>query len=76
MKKMVRVSSKGQVVIPIDIRKKFNIKKMVAFKEERGKIYIEPVMTFEDAFGIDGEGMYEVAREISKARRKEVELEG
>lgn len=76
MKKAVRVSSKGQVVIPVKMRRKFNIKKMVAFKEERGRIYIEPVMTMEDAFGIDGEGMYEVAREISRARRKEIELEG
>lgn len=76
MKKAARVSSKGQVVIPVEIRKKFSIKKMVAFKEERGRIYIEPVMTMEDAFGIDGEGMYEVAREISRARRKEIELEG
>ncbi len=76
MKKVARVSSKGQVVIPIEMRKKFKIKKMVAFKEERGKIYIEPMMTFEDAFGIGGEGMYEVAREISKSRIKETELEG
>ncbi|MFN3655364.1 MAG: AbrB/MazE/SpoVT family DNA-binding domain-containing protein [Candidatus Nitrosotenuis sp.] len=76
MKKAVRVSSKGQVVIPVEIRRKFNIKKMVSFKERDGKVYIEPVMTMEDAFGIDGEGMYEVAREISRARRKEIELEG
>lgn len=76
MKKTVRVSTKGQVVIPAEIRKKFNIKKMVAFKEHQGKVYIEPVMTMEDAFGIDGESMYEVAREISKARRKEIRLEG
>jgi AbrB family looped-hinge helix DNA binding protein len=76
MKRIVRVSSKGQVVIPVDIRKKFNIKKMVEFKERKGRIYIEPVMTFEDAFGIAGKEMYEVAREISKARLKEIELEG
>ena len=76
MKKAVRVSSKGQVVIPVEIRRKFNIRKMVEFKEERGRIYIQPMMAFEDAFGIDGEGMSEVAREISKARRKGTELEG
>ena len=76
MKKAVRVSSKGQVVIPVEIRRKFNLKKMVSFKEHEGKVYIEPVMTMEDAFGIDGEGMYEVAKEISRARRKEIELEG
>lgn len=76
MKRTMRVSSKGQVVIPAEITKKLKITKMVAFKESRGKIYIEPVTTFEDAFGIDGEGMYEVAREISKNRIKEIELEG
>jgi AbrB family looped-hinge helix DNA binding protein len=76
MKKTVKVSSKGQVVIPIEIRKKFKITRMVEFKEERGKIYIEPVMTFIDAFGTGGEGMYEVAREISANRLKEIELEG
>jgi len=76
MKKTMHVSSKGQVVIPVEIRRKLHIKKMVAFKEERGRIYIEPVMTFEDAFGIGGKAMYEVAREISKDRIKEIELEG
>ncbi len=74
MKKAVRVSTRGQVVIPIEIRRKFNIRRMVEFREERGRIYILPLMAFEDAFGIDGEGMYEVAREISRARRKEIEL--
>lgn len=76
MKKLVKVSSKGQVVIPVEIRKKFKIKRVVAFKEERGRIYVEPVMAFEEAFGIDGKGMYEVAANISKDRRKEIELEG
>ena len=74
MKKAVRVSTRGQVVISIEILRKFNIKRMVEFREERGRIYILPLMAFEDAFGIDGEGMYEVAREISRARRKETEL--
>jgi AbrB family looped-hinge helix DNA binding protein len=76
MKKLVKVSSKGQVVIPVEMRKKFRIKRMVAFKEERGRIYVEPVMAFEEAFGIDGKGMYGVAADISKDRRKEIELEG
>jgi AbrB family looped-hinge helix DNA binding protein len=76
MKKVVRVSAKGQVVIPVEIRRKFNIRKMVEFREECGRIYIQPMMAFEDAFGIDGKDMYEVAREISRARRNETELEG
>jgi AbrB family looped-hinge helix DNA binding protein len=75
MKKAVKVSSKGQVVIPIEMRKRFKIKRMVTFREERGRIYLEPLTSFEDAFGLDGEGMYEVAREISRARRKETKLE-
>lgn len=37
-----RISSKGQVTIPIDIRKKLNLKEgdKVLFLEEEGKIFI------------------------------------
>ncbi len=37
-----RISSKGQVTIPIDIRKKLNLKEgdKVLFVEEEGKIFI------------------------------------
>lgn len=72
---MVKVSRKGQVVIPIELRRKFGIKREVAFIEEDNKVTVVPMIAMEDAFGIDGEVMREVAREISISRRMELELE-
>jgi len=39
------VKAKGQVVIPVDIRRKFRIDEgtRVAFLEEQGRLFIEPV---------------------------------
>jgi AbrB family looped-hinge helix DNA binding protein len=39
------VKAKGQVVIPVDIRRKFQIDKgtRVAFLEEEGRLFIQPV---------------------------------
>ena len=40
-----RVKAKGQVVIPVDIRRKFRIDEgtRVAFLEEDGRLFIQPV---------------------------------
>jgi AbrB family looped-hinge helix DNA binding protein len=73
MPAVARVSRKGQVVIPAELRKKLSITRLVVIREEGGKIVMEPVMSMEDAFGIDGEKMREIAREISGDRRAEVE---
>lgn len=69
------VSRKGQVVIPADIRRRLGLKRKIIFKEEQGKVSIEPIIGMEDAFGAGGEVMYEVAVEISEDRRREVEHE-
>lgn len=39
------VKAKGQVVIPVDIRRKFQINQgtRVAFLEEEGRLFIQPV---------------------------------
>jgi AbrB family looped-hinge helix DNA binding protein len=39
------VKAKGQVVIPVDIRRKFQIDEgtRVAFLEEKGRLFIQPV---------------------------------
>jgi len=44
-----RVKAKGQVVIPVDIRRKFHIDEgtRVAFLEDKGRLFIQPVT---DAF--------------------------
>jgi AbrB family looped-hinge helix DNA binding protein len=40
-----KVKAKGQVVIPVDIRRKFQIDEgtRVAFLEESGRLFIQPV---------------------------------
>ncbi len=69
------VSKKGQVVIPTDIRRRMGIRRRVLFKEEQGRVLLEPIATMEEAFGAGGEIMYQVAREISQERRREAKLE-
>ena len=75
MQKLVSVSSKGQVVIPARIRKKLGSPKMYLVKEDGGKIILEPALSFSDAFGTGGREATEIAMEISKDRRREVESE-
>lgn len=75
MKKLVPVSAKGQVVIPAPMRKKLNIGRAVVIRDKGGLIVLEPSKTMEESFGAGGEEMIEVAQEISKARRTEVESE-
>jgi AbrB family looped-hinge helix DNA binding protein len=43
--KYATVKAKGQVVIPVDIRRKFRIDEgtRVAFLEEKGRLFIQPV---------------------------------
>lgn len=75
MEKLARVSSKGQVVIPAKMRKKLGRPKTVLIREEKGKIIMEPALSFMEAFGTGGNEMHQVALEISKDRRREVESE-
>ncbi|MCL5672459.1 MAG: AbrB/MazE/SpoVT family DNA-binding domain-containing protein [Nitrososphaerota archaeon] len=70
---VAKVSSKGQVVIPAEYRKKLRITRLVVISEEGGRLVVEPTASLEDAFGVDGGRMTEVAREISMDRRAEVE---
>ncbi len=75
MEYVLRVSRKGQVVIPAEVRRKFNIKSRVVLKVEDGEIKIYPFVDLRDAFGIDGEKMYEVARALLRDKERELELE-
>jgi len=72
---VAKVSSKGQVVLPAEYRRKLKITRLVVISEEGDKLVVKPTTSLEDAFGVDGEGMKEVARGISKDRRAEVESE-
>lgn len=73
MSKVVPVSQKGQVVIPAALRKKHKIGRAVVIAEVNGKITIEPSKSMEQSFGASGDAMLQVARDISRERRREVE---
>lgn len=75
MQAVARVSQKGQVVIPAEIRRRLHVSKLVVITEEDGSIIMRPATSLEDAFGIDGKKMLEVAREIVNERRREAEAE-
>jgi len=75
MEKVVPVSVKGQVVIPAPIRKKLKIGRAVVMREEGGVIVVEPSRSMEESFGIGGHVMVDVAREISRDRRREARSE-
>jgi len=75
MNKLGRVSSKGQVVIPAELRKKLKITRTVLIREEGGKTVMELWVSMEEAFGSGGKEMIEAAIEISRDRRREVEFE-
>lgn len=55
MRFIVKVTRKGQVTIPANYRRKYKIREgmKVAFKEEHGKLVIEPIPRIEDLAGID-----------------------
>ncbi len=72
---IVKVSSKGQIVIPVEIRRRFNIKDKVLVRVEGNEIKIIPIIPLEDLFGVDGDAMRDVAREIVEERRAELRLE-
>jgi len=71
-----KVSRKGQVSIPIEIRKKYNFDRNVAFIDDGERVVILPVPAMEESFGVDGDAMREVAKEIIRTRKREVSLEG
>ena len=75
MEYVLRVSSKGQVVIPAELRKRFNIKSKVILKVEDEEMKIVPFIDLKDAFGIDGSKMIKVAKAILTEKKRELELE-
>jgi len=75
MEYVLRVSSKGQVVIPAEVRRKFNIKSRVILRVEDGEIKLIPFIDLREAFGIDGDRMIEVARALLLNKKREIELE-
>ena len=75
MEKIVPVSVKGQVVIPAPMRKRLKIGRAVVIRDKGDMILVEPSRAMEESFGVGGDVMVDVAREISRERRREVESE-
>ncbi len=72
MRFIVKVSRKGQVVIPIEIRRKYNIRDKVIIKADEEGIKIIPLIPLEEMFGVDGDIMKNIAKEIVEERLKEI----
>lgn len=70
-----KVSRKGQITIPVKLRRKYNIRSEVALIEEDGKIILVPLIPFEELFGIDGEKALETAKELLANKVREIKLE-
>ena len=70
---VVKVSSKGQIVIPAPIRRKYKIRDRVVVTVTDKGIKITPLVPLEELFGADGQIMREIAREIVEERKKEAE---
>lgn len=51
---IVKVTRKGQITIPASYRKKYKIREglKIAFKDEHGKLVIEPITPIEDLAGV------------------------
>ncbi|OYT40267.1 MAG: AbrB family transcriptional regulator [Desulfurococcales archaeon ex4484_58] len=72
---VVKVSRKGQIVIPVEIRRRFGISDKVVIRVDESGIRIIPLKPLDELFGVDGEIMKEVAREIVRERLEEVKRE-
>ena len=76
MSHVVKVSRKGQIVIPADIRKRYRIKDRVVVKADSEGIKIIPLIPLEELFGVDGDAMKSIAKEIVEERAEERRREG
>ena len=76
MRFVVRVSRKGQIVIPAEIRRKYGIRDRVVVEVGEDGIRIVPLIPLEELYGVDGDRMREVAREIVRERREEARRGG
>jgi len=73
----VKVHKKGIIVIPIEVRKRLNIKEgsIIELEVEGDKIILKRKLTLLDAYGIDKEMGDSAVKELEKLRKREVEKE-
>jgi len=69
---IVRLSSKGQIVIPLEIRKELELKrgdKMIIQRKD-DKVIIKPVTRISGMKGIDKKAWKDSSKEIDKLRKE------
>ncbi|QXJ28483.1 hypothetical protein J5U23_01352 [Saccharolobus shibatae B12] len=73
----VKVHKKGIIVIPVEVRRRLNIKEgsVIELEVEGDKIILKRKMTLLDAYGIDKEMGNSAVKELEKLRKEEVEKE-
>lgn len=73
----VQVTSKGQITIPVELRRKHNIEEggRVQVVEEEGKIVVRRAMSFYDLAGVDAgiATVDEVKRTLDRMREEDDE---
>jgi AbrB family looped-hinge helix DNA binding protein len=71
----VQVTSKGQITIPIELRRKYNIEEggRVQVVEEEGKIVVKRASSFYDLAGVDAGAatVAEMKETLDKMREEE-----
>ncbi|MEJ2769756.1 MULTISPECIES: AbrB/MazE/SpoVT family DNA-binding domain-containing protein [unclassified Stygiolobus] len=73
----VKVHKKGIIVIPTEVRRRFNIKEgsVIELEVKGDKIILKRKLTLLDAYGIDKEMGDSAVKELEKLRKREVEKE-
>ncbi|QXJ31811.1 AbrB/MazE/SpoVT family DNA-binding domain-containing protein [Saccharolobus shibatae] len=69
----VKVHKKGIIVIPVEVRRRLNIKEgsVIELEVEGDKIILKRKMTLLDAYGIDKEMGNSAVKELEKLRKEE-----
>jgi AbrB family looped-hinge helix DNA binding protein len=77
MRSTAVISSKGQIVIPASLRKRYRLREgtTVVFQEERGRLVLEP-NTFEAIYALQGSlREFPIEASLEEARRAEYKRE-
>ena len=69
----VTITDKGTITIPPEIRKKYGLNEGVGleFVESELGIVLVPIKPLKESFGIDGDIVREITKEIEEDRKRE-----
>ncbi|MHA1651803.1 MAG: AbrB/MazE/SpoVT family DNA-binding domain-containing protein [Candidatus Helarchaeota archaeon] len=75
-KNIVKITNKGMISIPVNFRKKFNLRdgQYMMVIEDEGSLRLIPIKTIEE-LQEEGPSVEEVLKLIKKSRKEDLELE-